>query len=61
MMASNRPVCPQITISVPRDMELLMRGAVASGDYASLGEVAREALRAWKQARTPPRKPDTQN
>ena len=31
----------------------LVRGAVESGDYASTSEVVREALREWKQRRTP--------
>lgn len=41
----------RLTIAMPADMAALVKGAVASGDYASVSEVVREALREWKAAR----------
>ena len=41
----------KISVALPADMLALVRGAVASGDYASTSEVIREALREWKGRR----------
>lgn len=38
----------QISVALPPDMVALLRHAVESGEYSSLSEVVREALRAWK-------------
>jgi len=38
----------RLTITLPRDMASIVRGAVAGGEYASSSEVVREALRDWK-------------
>jgi antitoxin ParD1/3/4 len=41
----------RLTITLPRDMASVVRGAVAGGEYASSSEVVREALRDWKMKR----------
>ncbi|MFH1813507.1 MAG: ribbon-helix-helix protein, CopG family [Pseudomonadota bacterium] len=41
----------RLTIAMPADMAALVKDAVASGDYASVSEVVRAALRDWKAAR----------
>lgn len=41
----------KISVALPADMLALVRGAVATGDYASTSEVIREALREWKGRR----------
>jgi antitoxin ParD1/3/4 len=41
----------RLTIALPSEMALLVKSAVESGEYASVSEVLREALRAWKQKR----------
>lgn len=43
----------KLSIALTPEMAGLVRGAVESGDYASTSEVVREALREWKQRRTP--------
>ncbi len=40
-----------MTITVPSDLSAAVEGAVEAGDYASTGEVIREALREWKARR----------
>ena len=41
----------RLTITLPSDMAVAVKGAVAGGDYASVSEVVREALRDWKRKR----------
>jgi len=41
----------RLTITLPRDMAGLVKGAVGGGEYASSSEVVREALRDWKLKR----------
>lgn len=41
----------RLTITLPSDMAVAVKGAVAGGDYASASEVVREALRDWKRKR----------
>lgn len=41
----------RLTIALPSEMALLVKSAVESGEYASVSEVLRDALRAWKQKR----------
>jgi antitoxin ParD1/3/4 len=41
----------RLTITLPSDMAVVVKGAVAGGDYASASEVVREALRDWKRKR----------
>jgi antitoxin ParD1/3/4 len=41
----------RLTITLPTDMAVLVKGAVEEGDYASSSEVIREALREWKMRR----------
>jgi antitoxin ParD1/3/4 len=41
----------RLTITLPTDMAVLVKGAVNEGDYASSSEVIREALREWKMRR----------
>ena len=41
----------RLTITLPAEMTVLVRGAVDEGDYASSSEVVREALRDWKTKR----------
>src|SRR5271165_2731413 len=41
----------RLTITLPRDMAAVVKGAVEGGDYASSSEVVREALRDWKMKR----------
>lgn len=38
----------KISVSLTPEMAQMLRGAVASGDYASTSEVVREALRLWR-------------
>ena len=38
----------RLTITLPTDMATLVKGAVTDGDYASVSEVVRDALRDWK-------------
>ena len=40
-----------ITVVLPKDTAALIRDAVDSGDYASVDEVVRDALRDWKLKR----------
>ena len=42
----------RMTITLPPDMASLIKGAVATGDYASASEVIREAVRDWKLKRS---------
>ncbi|MCI0600857.1 MAG: type II toxin-antitoxin system ParD family antitoxin [Beijerinckiaceae bacterium] len=41
----------RLTITLPADMAVIVRGAVEDGDYASTSEVVRAALRDWKMKR----------
>lgn len=41
----------ELRIAVPPEIARLVRGAVASGEYATNSEVVREALREWVQRR----------
>jgi antitoxin ParD1/3/4 len=41
----------RLTITLPTDMAVAVRGAVEDGDYASTSEVVRAALRDWKMKR----------
>lgn len=41
----------RLTITLPSEMAVVIRGAVEGGDYASSSEVVREALRDWKMKR----------
>jgi antitoxin ParD1/3/4 len=40
-----------ITVALSEDITVLIRDAIDSGDYASVDEVVREALRDWKLKR----------
>jgi antitoxin ParD1/3/4 len=42
----------RLTITLPAEMAILVRGAVDDGDYASTSEVVRTALRDWKMKRS---------
>ena len=42
------PGIERLTITLPAGMAAAMKEAVESGDYASVSEVAREALREWR-------------
>jgi antitoxin ParD1/3/4 len=41
----------KMCIALPQDMAAAVRGAVATGEYASSNEVVREALRHWSHKR----------
>jgi len=41
----------KISIALPAEMLALVRGAVASGEYATSSEVVRDALRDWTHKR----------
>ena len=41
----------KISIALPPEMVALVRGAVATGEYASSSEVVRDALRDWTHKR----------
>ena len=41
----------RFTITLPAEMAAIVRSAVAEGQYASVSEVVREALRDWKMKR----------
>ena len=41
----------RLTVTLPRDMAAVVKSAVAEGDYASISEVIRAALRDWKVKR----------
>jgi antitoxin ParD1/3/4 len=41
----------RLTITLPSDTAAVVKGTVNGGDYASTGEVVREALRDWKLKR----------
>jgi putative addiction module CopG family antidote len=45
------PDIERLTITLPADMAAAVKSAVATGDYASVSEVIREALRDWKMKR----------
>ena len=45
------PAVEKISIALTKDMAVLVREAVDSGDYASASEVVRDALRNWKHKR----------
>lgn len=42
----------KISIALPPEMVAIVRGAVATGEYASSSEVVREALRDWTHKRS---------
>lgn len=42
----------KISIALPPDMVAIVRGAVATGEYASSSEVIRDALRDWTHKRS---------
>ena len=42
----------KISIALPPEMVSIVRGAVATGEYASSSEVIRDALRDWTHKRT---------
>ena len=42
----------RLTVTMPAEMLMLIKDAVAGGDYASTSEVIREAMRDWKSKRT---------
>ena len=41
----------KISVALPPEMIAVLRAAVESGEYSSVSEVIREALRAWKLKR----------
>ena len=41
----------KISIALPAEMVAMVRGAVATGEYASSSEVVRDALRDWTRKR----------
>jgi antitoxin ParD1/3/4 len=41
----------RMTITMPADMAAVVKAAVDVGDYASISEVVRDALREWKMKR----------
>jgi len=43
----------KVSIALTSDMAAVVRGAVATGEYASSSEVVREALREWRHKRNP--------
>lgn len=45
------PTVEKISITLPPDLVGVLRSAVASGEYASVSGVIREALRDWKLKR----------
>jgi antitoxin ParD1/3/4 len=45
------PDIERLTITLPAEIAVAVKGAVAEGDYASVSEVVREALRDWKMKR----------
>jgi antitoxin ParD1/3/4 len=45
------PDVEKLSVALPADMAGLIRDAIESGDYATTGEVIREALRDWEQKR----------
>ena len=42
----------KISIALPPEMMAIVRGAVATGEYASSSEVVRDALRDWTHKRS---------
>ena len=42
----------KISIALPPEMVAIVRGAVATGEYASSSEVVRDALRDWTHKRS---------
>jgi len=44
-------IAEKISIALPPEMVRLVRGAVATGEYASSSEVIRDALRDWTYKR----------
>ena len=45
------PPVEKISVALPSEMIAVLRAAVESGEYSSVSEVIREALRAWKLKR----------
>ena len=41
----------RLTVAMPSDMAMLIKGAVGAGDYSTTSEVVREAIRDWKAKR----------
>lgn len=52
-MPRNVPIttAEKISIALPTEMVAIVRGAVATGEYASSSEVIRDALRDWTSKR----------
>ena len=46
------PTSEKISIALPPEMVASVRGAVATGEYASSSEVIRDALRDWTHKRS---------
>jgi antitoxin ParD1/3/4 len=42
----------KLSVAVTKEMASMLRGAVATGQYASASELIREALRDWQQRQT---------
>jgi len=45
------PDIDRLTVTLPAEMTAVIKAAVESGDYASVSEVVREAVRDWKTKR----------
>ena len=45
-------IAEKISIALPSEMVAVVRGAVATGEYASSSEVVRDALRDWTHKRS---------
>jgi antitoxin ParD1/3/4 len=45
-------IAEKISIALPPEMVAMVRGAVATGEYASSSEVIRDALRDWRYKRS---------
>ena len=45
-------IVEKISIALPPEMVTIVRGAVATGEYASSSEVIRDALRDWTHKRS---------
>ena len=51
MKATSMTTAEKISIALPPEMVLIVRAAVATGEYASSSEVIRDALRDWTYKR----------
>jgi antitoxin ParD1/3/4 len=45
------PTVERMTVTMPAEMAETLRRTVAGGEYASISEVVREALREWTRSR----------